>query len=132
MTFGSCAYCPVIWNCCGDLMCGINPHTWVVSPGCAPLAGCRCLPLFGDDMPHDALMWGHGGRHAGNLWPCAWARHFPWGQPPDRMGKSGRPCVAVVTLWCQACHKSSALARKSRCLKHFQVVLACEALPSIW
>ena len=31
MTFGSCAYCPVIWNCCRDLMSGINPHPWVVS-----------------------------------------------------------------------------------------------------
>ena len=73
----------------GDLRCGINPHTWVVSPWCALLAGCRCLPLFGDDMPHDALMWGHGGKHARNLWSCAWAVHFPWGQPPYKMENRG-------------------------------------------
>ena len=46
-----------------SVMHGINPHTWVVSPGCALLAGCRCRPLLCDDMPHDALMWGHGGKH---------------------------------------------------------------------
>ena len=45
---------------------GINPHTWVVSPGCALLAGCRCRPVLRDDMPHNALMWGHGGKRARN------------------------------------------------------------------
>ena len=50
----------VLWNCYCDLMSGINPHTWVVSPGCALLAGCRCGPWHCDDMPHDALMWGRG------------------------------------------------------------------------
>ena len=44
----------------GDTFRGINPRTWVVSPGRAPLAGCRCHPVLRDDMPHDALMWGHG------------------------------------------------------------------------
>ena len=44
----------------GDTLRGINPRTWVVSPGRAPLAGCRCHPVLRDDMPHDALMWGHG------------------------------------------------------------------------
>ena len=71
------------------MRCGINPHTWVVSPWCALLAGCRCLPLFGDDMPHDALMWGHGGKHARNPRSCAWAVHFPWGQPPYKMENRG-------------------------------------------
>ena len=68
-------------------------------------AGCRCRPLLCDDMPHDALMWGHGGKHARNLWSWAWAVRFPWGQPRCRMGKSGRPhilywgCNVCVWRW---------------------------------
>ena len=45
---------------------GIDPHTWVASPGSALLAGCRCRPVLRDDTPHDALMWWHGGKRARN------------------------------------------------------------------
>ena len=86
-----------------------------IHPQGAPLAGCRCLPLIGDDMSHDALMWGHGGKHVRKPEHFAWPVHFPWGQPPYRMGKSGRPhicsthqkayfsCFAEVFSWLRLC-----------------------------
>ena len=54
-------------------------HTWVVSPGCALLAGCRCCPWHCDDMPHDALIWscwfGHVLMPSLSLWTAWHARN---------------------------------------------------------
>ena len=67
----------VIWT--WTVIWCINPHTWVVSPGCALLAGCRCCPWHCDDMPHDALIWscwfGHVLMPSLSLWTAWHARN---------------------------------------------------------
>ena len=105
MSFFVCLF----WLQTSDIIlhAGINPNPWVLSPGCALLAGCRCHPVLRDDTPHDALMWGRGGKHAGNPRSCASAQHVPWGQPRCTMGKSGRPNILsfafffVCLFWLQ-------------------------------
>ena len=72
----------------------INPH-WCI--WCAPLAGCRCCPCHCDDMPHDALMWGHGEDLVDRSGSCApMSTGLLWGQPQYRWGQSGRPVGSIL------------------------------------
>ena len=90
---------------CHETMASTHPYAWLVRPGGqgAPLAGCRCLPLIGDDMSHDALMWGHGGKHVRKPEHFAWPVHFPWGQPPYRIGEASYMFYALESIFFMFC-----------------------------